>query len=124
MNKAKDLGTYHLRVEFEDGRGYYHQWNTGGRFTHGRDGISPLTADYMTPTWEDEEDLFSSMLYIYTEGNFSCDCNRRLFLADAAQVERDDENDECGEEIKLKKLTAIRPDRTEYVLFTNENQSQ
>ena len=54
---AKDLGTYHVKVELEDGRGWIETRNTGARYTHGRDIFSPLQATRMGPTWDSEEDL-------------------------------------------------------------------
>ena len=115
---TKDLGTYHLRVEFEDGSGYIQQFSTGMRYTDGRDNNHPLTAQPISPAWESEDDLFRTMEYMYLEGNYSCDCNKKLFLADAIQAEGEP-NEDCGDEIKLKRLTAIRPDGTERVLWPN-----
>ncbi len=48
--------------------------------------------------------------WIWTEGNFSCDCNRYLFFARAAglsedQVDKDDPN-QCGDEAYSIKVTA------------------
>jgi len=116
MTPTKDLGTYHLRVEFDDGRGYIQSYHTGSRFDGGRDGTSPLEATKIPPTWKDEAELFECMVFSYTEGNYSCDCNRNTFLAWASQSDRSD--DECGDTIKLQRLTAIRPDGSEVVLLS------
>lgn len=112
---GKDLGKYHMRVEFEDGTGFIMEVDTGWRYTHGRSECHPLKADKITPTWDDEESLFETEVYIFTEGNFSCDCNKRSFLCDAAQAE--EFNDDCGDTIKIKSITAIRPDMSEVVIF-------
>jgi hypothetical protein len=118
-SKAKDLGTYHLRVEFADGTGYIHAYYTGQRFTGGDTHVSPLEATRMPPVWESEEELFHCMEFEYLENNHSCDCNRKLLLARAYQ-QPEPEDLSCGETIILKRLTAIRPDGSEVVLFPSE----
>lgn len=114
---TKDLGTYYLRVEFEDGSGYMHQWSTSHRYCGGDDTFSPLNALISQPPYENESEIFQSMEFMYTEGNYSCDCNKKLFLAYSRN--EDIEDVECGDKIILKRLTAIRPDMTEKVLFEN-----
>lgn len=114
--KGKDLGTYHVKVEFENERGYIQEYSTGLRFTHGDDSVSPLTATMMVPIWESEEELIHCIVFSYTENNYSCDCNRRLFIARAYQ-EDEPEDRGCSEDIKLKRLTLIRPDATEEVIW-------
>jgi hypothetical protein len=116
---GKDLGTYHLRVEFDERRGYIQIWDTGARFTGGRDEVSPLNATALKPIYHDEKELFSCMVFSYTENNFSCDCNRQLFLDSAAQVKEDREHP-CGNTIKLVRLTAIRPDLSEVVIYDKD----
>ena len=111
-----DLGTYHVRVELEDGRGWISKWNTGRRYTGGTQDESPLDAGPMLPVWSCEEDLFNSMLFIFTEGNYSCDCNKTLFLARAYQQDEPDDPP-CGDTMTLARLTAIRPDGTEKILY-------
>lgn len=113
-----DLGTYHVRVQFTDGRGFIQRIFTGRRYSHGRHETHPLTATPIKPTWESEEDLIRTMVFSYTEGNYSCDCNRKAFLADAAQ--EDHEDDDCGDEIQLERLTLIRPDGSELVIWEGE----
>lgn len=114
----KDLGTYYARIEFEGGDGFIYKWNTGSRYTKGSEGCSPLNADRINPTWKDEYDLAGTMLFMFTEGNYSCDCNKQDFLDQAHQIERPDGFDSpCGEKIKLQRLTMIRPDGSEKTLF-------
>lgn len=82
---------------------------------YGTGSLSPLGAGVIEPAWEDEESLFSAMIYQYLDGNYSCDCNRRAFLAAAAQ--EPDPDVPCGDTLDLAKLTAIRPDGSEEVLW-------
>lgn len=111
-----DLGTYHVRVRFTDGRGFIMQYGTGARYTGGRYEVSPLDAMRAPPIWTSEQDLADSVLFNFTEGNASCDCNKLLYLADAAQEERPDDPP-CGETLELAELTLIRPDGTERPLL-------
>ena len=113
---VKDLGTYHLKVELEDGRGWIQQWNTGARYMKGSGSCHPLDADRISPTWRDEQELFESMCWMYLEGNYSCDCNKRLFLARAHQ-QGEPEKSPCGDTMTLKRLTAIHPDGIEEVIW-------
>lgn len=112
---TKDLGTYYLKVMFEDGRGYIEKYNTGRRYYDGRNDCHPLDAKSIDPVWTCEEDLIHGMTFNYIEGNFSCDCNRKMLLAHAAQKECEDDN--CGHDIKLKSLTIIRPDGSEQIIW-------
>lgn len=114
---AKDLGTYHVRVELEDGRGWLQEWTTGWRYTNGYHGWFPLNGQPIGPTWEDDADVLHAIEYLFMEGNYSCDCNRALFLEYAQQKDGEDVDHPCGDTIMLKRLTAIRPDRSEVVLF-------
>lgn len=41
--------------------------------------------------------------YVWTEGNYSCDCNRRLFMC-RALGEAEPERDRCGNSIRLERL--------------------
>jgi hypothetical protein len=106
---GRDLGTYHLRVVFEDGRGFIETWNTGLRYERGDQSVSPLDARPIHPTWEDEASLLATMIYAHTDGNMGCDCNRELSLARAANSPRDLDSVDCGDKINLASLTAIRP---------------
>jgi hypothetical protein len=45
--------------------------------------------------WSDEDDEVST--FIYSEGNFSCDCNRFLFFNEAAGIDNEDTKTECGD---------------------------
>lgn len=112
----KDLGTYHIRVEFKNARGFFYELPTGSRYTHGGDYAHPLTAQFIPPEWENEEELISGQVYYFTEGNFSCDCNKRLSIARAYQEPEPDET-LCGDTIITKRLTLIRPDQTELVIW-------
>lgn len=111
MSAGRDLGTYHVIVEFANGDGFIYEWGTNGRFTHGRHSCHPLKALYMPPPWEDEAALIRTIIYAFTEGNYSCDCNRYMFLADAKQSESEFDGD-CGDSLKLLRLTLIRPDNS------------
>jgi hypothetical protein len=116
MNKpTKDLGTYFLRVELENGQGWIETIHTGWRYTHGDSEITKLDADPISPTYESEDDLIHCTLYQYLQGNFSCDCNKKLFLARAAQEPMGDHP--CGNTLPIQKMTLIRPNRTEVVIF-------
>jgi len=114
-----DLGTYHVKVELKNACGYIHTWGTGRRFTEGNGGVYPLTADAIEPPYESEEALKAAIIYLYVEGNYSCDCNRALFSAEANGGELP-EDFPCGEEIKLARLTLIKPDGSEEVLLDRD----
>lgn len=113
---GKDLGTYHVRIELKDGRGWISTWDTGHRYTHGSNDCTKLTALLIPPTWSSEEEVLKCMRYVYTEGNFACDCNKALCLAWAHQQPEPKDNP-CGDTMVIKRLTAIRPDASEVVLF-------
>ena len=42
---------------------------------------------------------------MFREGNYSCDCNRRLFLERKCLVDFGDEENQCGDTIRLVSLT-------------------
>jgi len=113
---GKDLGTYHIRVELEDGRGWIERWNTGNRYTHGSNHVTKLDAQLIRPIWENEDDLLSSVKWMYTVGNSSCNCNKLISLAFAYQREIP-ETTPCGNTMSVKRLTVIRPDASEVVIF-------
>lgn len=119
MRIGKDLGTYHVRVELEDGRGFIYEWATSRRYMRGNGGIYPLGADEIRPTWETEDEVLSGIQYMFFEGNYSCDCNKRLFLARAAH-EDEPEDIDCGDTLPIKSLVVTRPDGTT-VTFTPES---
>ena len=85
---------YKVRVDLEDGRKYVQSYG-------------PLN---------DEDELISLILYANTEGNDSCDCNKRIYLADEEDTDTPDENP-CGDSLKIKHITLIRPDMTEETLL-------
>lgn len=123
MSIERDLGTYYLRVEFTDGRGYISRWGTGARYTGGTPEVSPLEAGRIGCTWSDESDLFSTMKFQYLENNWSCDCNRLLDLARAYHQEEPEDTGSCkGTSIFLKRLTAIRPDGSECLLWEGDEE--
>ena len=111
----KDLGTYHVRVELEDGRGWIQKYNTGARYTHGRECFSPLTATRMNPIWDSEEDMIGTIVFDFIENNASCDCRKKQALAAANQENEWD--DECGDTMPVKRLTLIRPDGGEKTIY-------
>ena len=113
---TKDLGTYHIKVELKNERGFYYRWNTGCYYTGGSSSSSPIDANRISPGWEDEEELIQSIVYTFTEGNYSCDCNLKPFIADAYQEEHEDDY-LCGDTIELERLTLIRPDGSEVIIY-------
>ena len=121
--KTRDLGTYFIRIDLEDGGGWIHKVTTGARYTDGSDGCSPLTATRISPTWKSEQHLIDSEIYMFTEGNFSCDCNKRLFLARANRTKEPcDICNPCGDTIIITKLTLIKPDKTEQLIWEKINE--
>lgn len=118
---GKDLGTYHARVEFTNGDGYISKWGTGARYTHGSEHDHPLSAFRIGCEWESEADLLNTMRFMYLHGNYSCDCNRLLSLARSKQQD-EPENTPCGNTLRLKRLTAIRPDGSEVILWEGEEE--
>lgn len=44
--------------------------------------------------WDDENDCFAE--FIWSEGNYSCDCNRELMFGRAKEIEID--NEKCGDD--------------------------
>ena len=67
------------------------------------------------PTPWDEHDEF-----MWTEGNYGCDCNRHLFFERANGVEPDDDTVQCGE-AKYSALYALLPDGTQHTLDETPN---
>lgn len=112
-----DLGTYYVRVEFKNGDGFIYRWDTGARYTRGLHNCSPLNALRTEPNWENADDVEHSIWYLFTEGNYCCDCNRQLLLDYAHQTQLPDEwEPSCGETIELLRLTMIRPDGSEKII--------
>lgn len=49
--------------------------------------------------------------FMWTEGNYSCDCNRRLFMFRAVGKEpSNEERDQCGDKIELVSLRVVLTD--------------
>ena len=115
----KELGTYFVKMELVGGDGCFYRWETGARYTNGTESCSPLDADRMQCGYDNEQELFEGIEFMFTEGNYSCDCNRRLFLARAHQQDDpgDGEDNPCGDTMILERLTAIRPDGSEVILY-------
>lgn len=125
VNMGKDLGTYHIRVEHENARGFIRKVETGNAFRGGKL-EHPINAEVRPALYEDEATVIHSEIYSYTEGNFSCDCNKRLFIAraysepepeDADESEDGKNHNPCGHTMKLQRLTLIRPDLSEVVIW-------
>ena len=113
-----DLGTYYVEVRLKNGDGWIQEWATGRRFTDGSDAWSPLDAKEIVPAWETEPELLSTMKYMYLDGNYSCDCNKRLFLDYAHQNDPPDLLDyDCGDELEIESITVIRPNGERVVLI-------
>ena len=117
---SKDLGTYHLRVELEDGRGWIETWNTGHCYTHGTPDHTKLDATLIRPPWDTEDAILHAMAWQHSDGNSSCDCNKALSLARAYQ-QPEPEDTPCGDTMPVRRLTAIRPDASEVVIFDSHN---
>jgi hypothetical protein len=67
-----------------------------------------------------ETDLFESVVFQFAEGNYSCDCNRALFLDQAHQ--RDERAVECGETLRIASLIVECPDGRRVDLGVDEGQ--
>jgi hypothetical protein len=81
---------------------------------------------------EPEEGVADAVLYMYTEGNYACDCNRSLFLGRHCEEppefppDEDDPNDDClpcGKTIGLVSLVFVASDGAERVLFPESENS-
>ncbi len=60
-----------------------------------------LRLDHVEDDWSGDT---MDLEYMWTEGNYSCDCNRRLFMC-RALGEPEPARDECGDSIRLERLT-------------------
>lgn len=112
---GKDLGTFHVKVLLNNGEGFIHKEETGGRYTKGKYGEYPLDSSWIKPTYNNKEDMVNNIIFMFTEGNFSCDCNLADFLADSKQEERIDLK--CGKTLKVRELILIKPDGSELIIF-------
>jgi hypothetical protein len=118
---GRDLGTYHIRVILKDGRGFIQRWNTGIRYTRGTVEEKPLGAIRIMPPYNSEEELFRCVKHMFTDGGFSCDCNKTLFLCRAYGLEEPEEDEpQCGDTMQIESLTAIKPDGSEVDLLFDE----
>ena len=117
-----DLGTYHLRVTLKDGRQFIQTTVTGSRWTNGRGSTSPASAKWIPPTWDSDQEFVDSQVFMYTDGNFGCDCNLNLFWADANQVDRDEDPD-CGDTNPVVALDVMRPNSERFVEIYREESS-
>lgn len=104
---GQDLGTYQVIIKLKNGDGFIYAWETHARYTHGTERISPLSATRVQPAWESERDLLGTIEFMFTEGNYSCDCNLRLFLDQAHQREPGDYP--CGDELEIELATVLNP---------------
>jgi hypothetical protein len=110
---AKDLGTYYLRVELSDGRGWIERWNTCARYTDGTFHVTHLTAQRISPLWDDEQEIFHGMMFKMLENSCDGDFEGKL----AAAQQEDAPEHICSDHLIVQRLTAIRPDGTEAVLY-------
>lgn len=62
--------------------------------------------------YEETEDGFSAIDFQWTEGNYSCDCNKSIFLGLSTS-----EDARCGDTLELEYLGVIMKDGTEKVLL-------
>ena len=65
-------------------------------------------------TVEDDFEDADHALFMWTEGNYACDCNRRLFMARAGVPGYHKDNPTpCGDKVRLVYLTADGADLLE-----------
>lgn len=114
---TKDLGTFYVRVEFESNGGFLYKWTTDARYTGGDETWHPLDAHRTEPLYETADDVFHAVSYMFTEGNYCCDCNLRMFMDRANGCEKEYDDDDpngdpypCGHTMKIKRLSLIHPD--------------
>jgi hypothetical protein len=80
---------YHVELEFWDGRVL-------------------KRGQYTVPTWTKDE-IVSGTDYQWSEGNYSCDCNRSAFLAEA---DHEQKKLPCGETLRIRFYALHGPDGT------------
>lgn len=115
MIGGRDLGTYYVRVELTDGRGWIQRWDTANRFSRGSGNVHPLDAQIIAAGWDSDAGVIHTIHYMYTEGNYSCDCNKSLFLAQSLQ--QDDVDVDCGDTMEIKEITVLRPDLSQEIIY-------
>ena len=113
---TKDLGTYHVKVELNNGDGFIMKWETGIRYTDGWESSHPLTAELISPAYEDEEGLKDTIRYMFLHGDFAYAYNIELFL-DQAHQRNCDSTSACSNKYKIIRMTLIKPDATEEVIY-------
>lgn len=107
---GKDLGTYFVRITLVNGKGFIYAWDTAARFIGGGTGtLSPLDAQWLQPAWDTEESLISTIEYMFTEGNYSCDCMKQCFIDQAYQPHMEQDDYPCGEKLRLKEIVILNP---------------
>lgn len=106
MTAVRPPATYWSRCELLDGRSFLISWNLDQESREGSGRV-----------WKDEQALFESILSMFTDGNYSCDCNKDLYCHYALGGSYDDfDFPRCGDTLRMAKLTVIRPDGSEEVL--------
>ncbi len=65
----------------------------------------PATGLRGIETYEVEDEYAESQEFLWTDGNYGCDCNRRLFLARLNGLAEPWGGDQCGDSIILESLT-------------------
>lgn len=112
---GQDLGTYHIKVYLKNSEAFIQKWSTGGRYTSGAWSNHPIDATWIPPFYKNEKELIRNMTYMFTEGNYSCDCNLGDFLAQSKQEE--DPDLPCGDTLYPQKLVIRRPSGTHKVIW-------
>lgn len=59
------------------------------------------------PYWTDDESQHSGLRFMFEDGNYSCDCNRKLFFGRAQLTEFTDEETPCGHNAYAVKITLM-----------------
>ena len=109
-NQGKDLGTYHFKVWYSNGKAHIFRVSAGRRYERGYGDDYPIDAKMIPPTWESEERLVSTIIFGLTDNG--CDCNKLLNWERSQQMESDREYP-CGDEWQVTKLVMVRPDGSE-----------
>lgn len=117
--RTRDLGTYHVKVLFKNCQGFIYKYATGMRFCGGIGDIHPLNADSMPPVWVSEEELIHCIIFMFMEGDYSCDCNKKDFLLQTYHLSPDIDT-KCGdsEELQIESLTLIKPDEASKLIYS------
>lgn len=77
-------------------------------------GVNFSNSVYTNPKYNHDQ-IVDESAYFYAEGNYSCDCNKRLF-ADVGSLEDDGP---CGGSIKYEELFLVYKDGTKIDLLTS-----